>query len=94
MITAKSASKTVSYTKLKKAKQTFKLSAAATGKNKITFRKTSGSKNITISKTGTVTVPAKTKKGTYTIKVKLTTKSSRNYNAAKAKTVTLKVVVK
>lgn len=94
VITAKSASKTVSYTKLKKAKQTFKLSAAATGKNKITFRKTSGSKNITISKTGTVTVPAKTKKGTYTIKVKLTTKSSRNYNAAKAKTVTLKVVVK
>lgn len=94
VITAKSASKTVSYTKLKKAKQTFKLSATATGKNKITFRKTSGSKNITISKTGTVTVPAKTKKGTYTIKVKLTTKSSRNYNAAKAKTVTLKVVVK
>lgn len=94
VITAKSASKTVSYTKLKKAKQTFKLSATATGKNKITFQKTSGSKNITISKTGTVTVPAKTKKGTYTIKVKLTTKSSRNYNAAKAKTVTLKVVVK
>ena len=94
VITAKSASKTVSYTKLKKAKQTFKLSATATGKNKITFRKTSGSKNITISKTGTVTVPAKTKKGTYIIKVKLTTKSSRNYNAAKAKTVTLKVVVK
>lgn len=94
VITAKSASKTVSYTKLKKAKQTFKLSATATGKNKITFRKTSGSKNIAISKTGTVTVPAKTKKGTYTIKVKLTTKSSRNYNAAKAKTVTLKVVVK
>ena len=94
VIAAKSASKTVSYTKLKKAKQTFKLSATATGKNKITFRKTSGSKNIAISKTGTVTVPAKTKKGTYTIKVKLTTKSSRNYNAAKAKTVTLKVVVK
>lgn len=94
VITAKSASKTVSYTKLKKAKQTFKLSATATGKNKITFRKTSGSKNIAISKTGTVTVPAKTKKGTYTIKVKLTTKSSRNYNAAKTKTVTLKVVVK
>lgn len=94
VITAKSASNTVSYTKLKKAKQTFKLSATATGKNKITFRKTSGSKNIAISKTGTVTVPAKTKKGTYTIKVKLTTKSSRNYNAAKAKTVTLKVVVK
>ena len=94
VITAKSASKTVSYTKLKKAKQTFKLSATATGKNKITFRKTSGSKNIAISKTGTVTGPAKTKKGTYTIKVKLTTKSSRNYNAAKAKTVTLKVVVK
>ena len=94
VITAKSASKTVSYTKLKKAKQTFKLSATATGKNKITFRKTSGSKNIAISKTGTVTVPAKTKKGIYTIKVKLTTKSSRNYNAAKAKTVTLKVVVK
>ena len=94
VITAKSASKTVSYTKLKKAKQTFKLSATATGKNTITFQKTSGNKNITISKTGTVTVPAKTKKGTYTIKVKLTTKSSRNYNAAKAKTVTLKVVVK
>lgn len=93
-ITAKSASRTVSYTKLKKAKQAFRLSATVTGKNTITFQKISGNKNITISKTGTVTVPAKTKKGTYTIKVKLTTKSSRNYNAAKAKTVTLKVVVK
>lgn len=44
--------------------------------------------------TGKLTVPKNTKKGTYTVKIKVTAKANANYVTPKAQTVTYKVVVK
>jgi hypothetical protein len=86
--------------KIKPAKKTvaagksFKLKATATGdKNaKVTFKKTSGSKKISVSKAGKVTVKKGTKKGTYKIKVKATKAATKNYKAAsKSRTITVTV---
>jgi hypothetical protein len=63
-------------------------------KGTLSFKKASGAKQLTINaKTGKVTVKKGTKKGTYTIKVKVTSGKKGIYKAA-AKTVTCKVVVK
>ncbi|MBE5890693.1 MAG: hypothetical protein E7282_06945 [Lachnospiraceae bacterium] len=87
-------SKTISYSKVKSAAQSFKIGGSVTGNGTITYKKTSGSSKITINaKTGAVTVKKGTAKGTYTIKVKVSAAASTNYAAA-SKTVTIKVVVK
>ena len=83
--------KTFKASSLKKKAAKFKINAKAKGK--ITYKKTSGSKNITVSKSGTVTVKKGTKKGTYTIKVKITAAATSNFNKATV-TKTIKVVVK
>ena len=44
--------------------------------------------------TGKLTVPKKTKKGTYTVKIKVAAKANANYVTPKAQVVTYKVVVK
>ena len=62
-------------------------------KGKVTYTKTSGSKKLTIKNDGTITVKKGTKKGTYTIKVKVTAKGNSAYKA-KSKTVTVKIKVK
>jgi hypothetical protein len=60
---------------------------------KVTFKKTSGNKKITVSKAGNVTVKKGLKKGkTYKVKVKVKAAGNDNYKSA-AKTVTLKVKV-
>lgn len=86
-------SKTVKYRKVKKKKQTFNLSASASSKGKLTYKKTSGNNKITVSKTGKVTVKKGLKKGTYKVKIKVSAAAVTNYNAASA-TKTIKVVVK
>ena len=53
--------------KLKKKKAVFKITATAEGA--VTYKVTKGSKYITVSKQGKVTVKKKTKKGTYTIRI-------------------------
>lgn len=53
--------------KLKKKKAVFKITATAEGA--VTYKVTKGSKYITVSKKGKVTVKKKTKKGTYTIRI-------------------------
>ena len=54
-----------------------------------------GGKRISIdTKTGKVVIKKGLKRGTYKVKVKLTADAGKNYKAAKAKTITLKVVVK
>ena len=99
--------KTISKTKIpKKAKQkitikkkkvsvkagkTAKLKAKA--KTKLTYKKTSGNKKITISSGGKIKVNKKLKKGTYKIKVKVTAKASKKYKKA-TKTLVIKVKVK
>ncbi len=92
-IKAKTTSKTVKVSAVKKKAQSFTIGATATSKAKVTYKKSSGSKNITVSSTGKVTVKKGTKKGTYSVKVKTFAKATSNYNAV-SKTVTMKVVVK
>ena len=60
---------------------------------KLTYAKVSGSKKLTITKAGKVTVKKKTKKGTYKMRVKVTAAGNANYKAG-SKTVTVKVKVK
>ena len=85
--------KTVNAKKAKKttAKGIKKVSGA---KGTVSYKKTSGSKKITVNaKTGKVTVKKGLKKGTYKVKVKVSAKATSNYKAA-SKTVTIKVKVK
>ena len=63
------------------------------GNGKITFKKMKGSKKLSITKAGMVKIKKGTKKGKYTIKVKITAAGTKNY---KKKIVykTIKVTVK
>ena len=58
----------------------------------VTYAKKSGDKNITVAKSGKVTVKKGTKKGTYKIKVKVTAAGNKSY-AKKTKTVTFTIKV-
>ena len=78
--------KTIKASKLKKNNQTFTIKTDATGD--VTFKKVSGDKKITVAKNGKVTVKKGLKKGTYTLKVKVTGKN------IKTTTGKVKVVVK
>ena len=79
-------SKAIKASKLKKSNQTFTIKSDATGD--VTFKKVSGDKKITVAKNGKVTVKKGLKKGTYTLKVKVTGKT------VKTTTAKVKVVVK
>lgn len=88
--------KTVKYKKLKKAKQSVKNAIGVLGgRGTVTYSKvkSGSSSKLTISKSGTITVKKKTKKGTYKIKVKVTAKGNKNYKSA-SKTVTVKIKVR
>lgn len=89
---AKASAKTVKFAKVKKAKQTVKSITVKAAQGKVTYAKTSG--KFAVNKTtGAVTVPKKTKKGTYTMKVKVTAAGNANYNKS-VQTVTFKIKVK
>ena len=95
-MTASGKTKTVKYTTLKKknvtvaAKDAF---AVAKNKGKVTYKKSSGNKKITVSSAGKITVKKGLKKGTYTLKVKVTAAGTVTYKA-KTKTVSVKIKVK
>lgn len=79
-------------------KRTIKIKKAVkfvkTAKGKVTYKKTGGSKKLTISKkTGTITVKKGTKKGTYKIRIKISASGDSKYKAG-SRTVTVKVKVK
>ena len=74
---------------LAKAKA-FKIAKA---RGKVTFKKISGKKKITVSKKGKVTVKKGLKKGLYKVKVKVTAAGNAKYKKG-VKTVTLKIRVK
>lgn len=74
------------YKKSTLAKKSQKFSIGAKAKNKLTYK--AGSKRLSVSSKGTVTVKKGTPKGTY--KVTVHAAKSRNYKAA-SKTVTVKV---
>ena len=73
-----------------KADKTIKVSGA---KGKITCKKVSGSKNLTVSGAGNITVRKGTKKGTYRITFRVTAAGNKNYKK-KVQNVTVKVTVK
>ena len=94
-MSVKAVLKSVSFKALKKAKKIVK-GALVIKKNqgKVTYKKLSGSKKLTINKTtGKITVKKGTKKGLYKIKVKVSAKGNANYKAG-SKTVTVKIRVK
>ena len=86
--------KSVKYSSVKKKAQTVTAITKVSGaKGTVTYKKTSGSSKLTVSKTGKITVKKGTKKGTYKIKVKVSSASTTNYSSA-SKTVTITVKVK
>jgi len=86
--------KTVKAAKVKKAKQTVKAITVKKHAGKVTFKKVSGKAQLSVnSKTGKITVKKGTKKGTYSIKVKVTAAGDGNHKAG-SKTVTVKIKVK
>ena len=96
-LTAKAAKSSfkIKSAKVKKAKQTIKSPVKVTGaKTTVTYAKNSGKGNFTVNKTtGDISVKKKTKAGTYTVKVKVTTAANAQYAAA-SKEVKVKIVVK
>lgn len=71
-----------------------KLMTIAKAHGKVTFAKAAGtSAGISVSKIGTVTVPRLTKRGVYTVKIKVTASGDATHKSA-SKVVTFKVQVK
>lgn len=93
-MTLSASNKTVKYSKVKKAGQTVSPITVKKAKGKVKYAKYSGTKNIIINKnTGKITVKKGTKKGKYTIKVKVTAAGNSSYKKLE-KRVTFKVTVK
>ena len=95
-LTVKAKKPTVKLAKLKKKNQTIaRKSAIAVSKaqGKVTYKKSSGNKKITVSKAGKITVKKGLKKGTYKVKIKVTAAGNATYKA-KTKTVTVKIKVR
>ena len=89
-ITAKGLSKTFKAKQLKKAKKTFEIKASA--ETALSYKVTKKNAKLKF-KNGKVTVKKGTKKGTYSMQVKITAKANAAYQSAE-KTVTIKVKVK
>ena len=94
-LTAKSKTKTVKYSAVKKKNQTVKRADAITvskAKGTVNYTKSSGNQKITVDKkTGKITVKKGLKKGTYKVKIKVKAAGDSTY---KSKTVTVTVTIK
>jgi DNA-entry nuclease len=86
-------SKNYKASDLKTKSNSFKIGCSAQGT--VTYKKVSGSKNLSVSKYGKVTVKKGTTAGTYQIKVKIKAAASGNYKAKSiTKTITVTVTGK
>ena len=93
-MTAKGKTVKVKKSKLKKKAQRVKAINVRNAKGVVTYRKISGSKKLSINKkTGRITIKKKTKKGKYTMKVRVTAAGTGAYYA-KARTVKVTIKVK
>jgi hypothetical protein len=92
-ITFSTKSKSIKASKVKKKAQKFQIKIKKTGNGKVTYKKSSGSKKLSVSKSGKITVKKGTKKGTYKIKVKATIAETSTFKKA-TKSQTIKVKVK
>ena len=90
-VTAKA--KSVNAKKLKKSKVTVSAITVKNAKGKVSYKKLSGSKKLSVTKKGKITVKKGTKKGTYKLKVKITAKGNSQY-LARSVTKTVRVKVK
>ena len=86
---------TVKFKNLKKKNQTVSQKNAfsvSKAQGKVTYKKSSGNKSITVSSAGKITVKKGLKKGTYKIKIKVTAAGNNTYKkGTKTVTVTIKV---
>lgn len=85
--------KSVKYKKLKNAKQTVTTFSVKKAQGKVSYKKLSGSKKLTLKSNGKIVVKKGAKKGVYTMKVKITAKGNSKYKS-KSKTVKNKVRVR
>ncbi len=95
-MTVKAYGKAVKYSKLKKKAQAIAPFKVKKAQGKVTYKNVSTNKvakKFKVSAKGKVTVPKKTKKGTYKLKVRVTAKGNANYAGA-SKTVTATIKVK
>lgn len=97
-LTIKKASQSITGVKTKltakknaKKNQTFQLKGSAKGS--ISYKLISAKARITVNSKGKLTVPKKTKKGTYLIKVQISAKATANYRGKQAAK-TIKVTVR
>lgn len=87
---------TVKYSKVKKKTQIItvkKAFAVSKAKGKVTFKKTSGNRKISINSAGKITIKKGLKKGKYKVKVKVTAAGNKIYKAL-TKSVKLTITVK
>ena len=95
-MTAKGKTATVKYSAVKKKTQTIAAKNAFTvskAQGKVSYKKSSGNKKITVSSAGKVTVKKGLKKGSYPVKVKVTAAGNASYKKG-SKTVTVTVKIK
>lgn len=92
-MTVTSKTKIVDYCKLKKSAQKVLPVSVKKAQGKVTYKRVSGSKKLTLKSNGKVVVKKGSKKGTYKMKVRVTAKGNSKYESAK-KTVTVKIKVK
>ncbi|MBQ7503788.1 MAG: hypothetical protein IJT79_00515 [Ruminococcus sp.] len=93
-MTVKATAKTVKYSKLKNAKQTVSAITVKKAIGKVSYKKTSGKSFFRVNrKTGKITIKKGTKKGTYTIKIKVTAEGKSNYKSG-SKTTIVKIKIK
>ena len=79
--------------KLKKTAQSFNIHTYINDKAKLTYKKTKGSKYITVSSAGKLTVKKGTKKGTYKVTVQVKSAQTKLYKSAST-TKTIVITVK
>ncbi len=95
-VSAKKTAK-IKYSTLKKKAQTLKASKVmkiTNYKGTLTYKKTKGNKKITVNqKTGKIKIAKKLKKGTYSVKIKVTASGNSNYKKG-SKNVTVNIKVK
>lgn len=92
-IKAKKTTAVFSVPKVKKGSQSFLIGAVVNSKGKLSYTALSGSKRLSVSKNGRVSVKKGTGKGDYQVKVKIKAAAGSNYNGC-SKTVMVKVKVR
>ncbi len=92
-MTVKVTTKTVSYKKALKARQKVSAITVTKAQGKVSFKKTKGSPNLTISSKGVVSVKQGTQKGTRHMLVKISAAGNANYKPV-TKVVAITIIIK